>query len=335
MSIPQNWAFSADCLARFLAGLPPSTQADPFRSIRRTQVWKSHALLLDHLFQRFDELYAKPFSNWVRESLSGRGEPATVFYPFSGPDILFPHLLSPDAKSYVLCGLEACASSLDRPDDGSLLELLPSAAACIDHFLKHSYFLTEDLRKREPAGCGSKTLPLLLIFLSRAGRRVHKVQPLTIKGVEDSVPGIWIEFQNGETNSNIFYFEQDLRDTHFSNGSPLFRFVDECGSCTVFSKSASYLPHEPYFSNLRELIFRRGSILVQDPSSVPYRLLEEAGWAVDLFGCYRATLPVFNRYEQADLVSAYQSSSTKRLGFGIGYLTDPASASLMTARRIP
>jgi hypothetical protein len=55
---------------------------------------------------------------------------------------------------------------------------------------------------------------------------------------------------------------------------------------------------------------------------------------VDLFGCYRGTLPIFNKYEQADLVKAYQSSSTSTpLGFGIGYLTDPGSASLMAARR--
>ena len=334
MTLPEQLSYTPDGLARFLAGMPALEQPDPFYS-SQSQIWKSHSQHLDHLFQQFDELYAKPFSNWVRESLGGRIETDTVFYPFSGPDFLFPHLLSPNAKNYVLCGLETGDTLLGQVDEGSLLELLQSAATRISHYLKHSYFLTEDLRKHEPAGCLSGTLPLLLIFLSRAGRRVHRVQPLTApKGVEGSVSGIWIEFENGETNGNVFYFQQDLRDAYFSHDSPLFKFVEGCENCVVFSKSASYLLHEPYFSNIRDLIFARGSILVQDPSSVPYRLLEEAGWAEDLFGCYRGTLPIFNKYEQADLVEAYQSSSTsKPLGFGIGYLTDPGSTSLMAARR--
>jgi hypothetical protein len=335
MAFPKQWCCTPDRLARFLAGMPALEQLDPFHSIRASQFWKSHSQHLDRLFQRFDAAYAEPFANWVRETLGGPLETESVFYPFSGPDFLFPHLLSPDAKNYVLCGLETGDTLFGQVDEGSLPELLQTAAARISHFLEHSYFLTEDLRKHDLAGCLSGILPLLLIFLSRAGRRVHRVQPLAApKGVAGSVPGIYIEFQNGRTIGKVFYFQQDLRDMHFSHNSPLFKFVDGCENCVVFSKSASYLLHEPYFSKIRNLIFARGSILVQDPSSVPYRLLEEAGWVVDLFGCYRGTLPIFNKYEQADLVKAYQSSSTSTpLGFGIGYLTDPGSASLMAARR--
>jgi hypothetical protein len=67
---------------------------------------------------------------------------------------------------------------------------------------------------------------------------------------------------------------------------------------------------------------------------MPYRLLEESGWDMSLYGCYSGTLPVFDRYEQPDLIQAYQAASKSRpLGFGIGYATDPRSASLIAATR--
>ena len=147
-------------------------------------------------------------------------------------------MLSPDAKNYVLCGLETGDTPVGQVDGKDLLpELLQTAAARISHFLEYSYFLTEDLRKHDPNGCRSGILPLLLIFLSRAGRRVLGVHPLAVpKGAEGSPPGICIEFQSGRTKGKVFYFQQDLRDMHFSNDSPLFKFVDGCENCVIFSK---------------------------------------------------------------------------------------------------
>ena len=93
-------------------------------------------------------------------------------------------------------------------------------------------------------------------------------------------------------------------------------------------KSASYLLHEPNFSHIRELIFERSSMLVQDPSSMPYRTLAEKGWTVDLHGRHVEAPASFRKYEQADLVRA-SGAGGRSLGFGIGYHTDPRSAALI------
>jgi hypothetical protein len=333
-------SWTLDSLARLLAGMPTLTDSDHFSSIRQLQVWKAHSEDLDDLFEQFQAQYATPFSQWAHENLSTSAT-HTVFYPFSGPDFIFAHLLFPRARNYVLCGLESCgptdwATQLDKT---LLPETLLGTAKCISHFLKHSYFLTTDLREHVRDDRIPGVLPILLVLFARAGCRINSarpIRPMSEAGDPCNGPehGLHIEFRKGRTKRNVFYFSQDLRDDFFSNESALFRFISSLDDCSVFSKSASYLLHESNFSTIRNLIFERCSVLVQDPSSMPYRLLEESGWDMNLYGCYIGTIPVFDRYEQPDLIQAYQAASkSKPLGFGIGYATDPRSASLIAAKR--
>jgi hypothetical protein len=333
--------WTLDGLARLLAGMPTLTESDYFSSIRQLQVWREHSEDLDDLFARFQALYATPFSQWADENLNTSAHTDTVFYPFSGPDFMFAHLLFPRASNYILCGLESCTPTdwATQLDETLLPDTLLGTAKCISHFLKHSYFLTTDLREHVRDDRIPGVLPILLVLFARAGCRVVSVRPIgalseTADPCSGPEHGLHIEFRKGRTKGNVFYFPQDLRDDFFSNESALFRFISSLDECSVFSKSASYLLHEPNFSTIRNLIFETCSVLVQDPSSMPYRLLEESGWDMDLFGCYRGTLPVFDRYEQPDLIQAYQAASAaKPLGFGIGYASDPRSASLISAKR--
>ena len=182
--------------------------------------------------------------------------------------------------------------------------------------------------------------PVLLVLLARAGVKVVAATPFSLSeaaarsgDASETVPGIRIDFQSGERIACVYYFQQDLRDHFFAKESAVARFVTGLGRPGVLLKSASYLLHEPNFANIRDLIVRRSSLLVQDPSSMPYRLLAESGWKVDLYGCYTQTTPSFRKYEQVDLARAFGNSAHRAgpLSFGIGYHTDPESASLMVA----
>jgi hypothetical protein len=97
------------------------------------------------------------------------------------------------------------------------------------------------------------------------------------------------------------------------------------------AKSASYLMHESYFSNVRNFIVTQCSGLAQDPSGVPYRSLVEKGWRVSLYGNYVGAQDPFLKYQQPALEEAYVKEGARPLSFGIGYLTDPQTTSLMVA----
>ena len=99
-------------------------------------------------------------------------------------------------------------------------------------------------------------------------------------------------------------------------------------------KSASYLLHEPYFSHIRNHLLTHTCGIVQDPSGVPLRSFKEKNWKLDLYGNYDVTLPIFKQYEQPDLRAAYNDPAyhAQPIPFGIGYLVDPATTSLMVGR---
>jgi len=334
-------AGALNAVSRFLAGLPEQDRQDVFSSQRERPAWQLHAATLDDLFAHFDRQYAQPVARWARSALAGKHGPRAVFYPFSGPDFTFAHLLFPAAETFILCGLESCEplSVAAAFAKGGLSEPLEDVAANLSHFLRQSYFVTKDMRERMETGLVPGVAPVLLVLLARAGMTIDSVATFDLPEGEEAAScspeatGLRIDFRSGTKRRRLFYFRQDLRDAFFSEESAVSRFVAEFGRVAVFVKSASYLLHELNFSNVRELIFERSSLLVQDPSCMPYGALAERGWTIDLHGRHTHAPASFRKYEQPDLVGAYGAfdRSAEPLGFGIGYHTDPGAAALMVA----
>jgi hypothetical protein len=81
-------------------------------------------------------------------------------------------------------------------------------------------------------------------------------------------------------------------------------------------------------------MLRNASVIVQDPSGIPYADFGRYGWSLWLYGNYQSTLEVFKGCQQPDLRQAYQSGRhpVKPLDFGIGYLFQPSTTCLMVAR---
>lgn len=329
-------------LSRVLAGLPPCNRADLPLTPDMESSWQDHRRDLDLLFEQFNACHAHPFERWVENNMGALSSTRAVFYPFSGPDFIFVNILCPQAGTYLLCGLESCEmppqwESLSCAEVALSLRGIVSSTT---HFLRHTYFITKEMRRDFHSTPLRGVVPVLLVFLARSGHIVESVEPVDLDQwgnpfVPENSPvtGVRIAFRTQGVSKTLFYFKQDLRDEHCHLGHPLFQFASRLGEPAVFAKSASYLLHEPYFSHLREWIFNSSASLVQDPSSMPYRSFAQRGWQVSLHGRYIRTLPVFERYEQHDLFEIYQSASVKipPLDFGIGYLTNPEASSLMIA----
>lgn len=324
----------AGSLAKFFAGIPACEESNHFHAFSSTAEWADYSNRVGELFGAFERKYCIPFSIWSR-TLSGASDyDGPVFYPFSGPDFAFPNLLFPNAAEYILCGREFCAEEpdLNTLDVTSVLSLLNQTLRCAEHYFENSYFLTRDLGLITAKEVGG-LLPLILLLIVRSGFHVSDVRSAVTQPFRECAsPAIQIEFEGARRRQKVTYFQQDLRDEYFIN-SGLEEHLTRAGDFAVFCKSASYLLHEPNFCELSELIFRRCGTLVQDPSSLPFATLRKRGWDVDLFGSYISTLEVFEKYEQADLATAYRTRpSPEPLGFGIGYLRHNACAALMTAR---
>lgn len=274
---------------------------------------------IEQLLAQFQTSFIKPCAAWAAAGGVPDAAYSTIFYPFGGPDILFPLALFPHARKLVLVGREPCGLQSDFS--------MEKVTKAIQHYLRSSFFITEDLKQDLSTADLNGLLPLILVQLHWAG--------YTLLSVDDIASGIGfrIRFFGAEGERLIQYFRQDLRDGYFVQESPLFRNIVDSEKCITLLKSASYLLHEPYFSMLRQLIKEQSRLLLQDPSGLPYSLLCEWGWDLNLHGHFTSDIPPFARkYDQSMLRMAYEKkASCTPLSFGFGYLEYPESAAIMVA----
>ncbi len=336
MNVPRQ-AGSINDIARLFAGMDSShsqTHAVTAHKQRMETLWSTHL-----------NAYRNPLQAWASAEISDFKNANAMFYPFSGPDFLFASALFPSAETYVLCGLEA-AEPLPRLSDLSQSEIdsgLTGLHQAVSTIMHSGYFITTEMRSTLQATRFRGVLPLLMAFMARTGHTVESVDTVRLDGTgtltlsgSSGNTGLMIRCRSGfGASKRVFYFRQDLSNGGVSAGGPFLTFVSRLGRVPAFLKSASYLMHEDGFSNIRDYLLRHSSAIVQDPSGIPFRDFGRYGWNLSLYGNYRSTLEIFGSgCQQPDLAAAYTSGRypVKPLNFGIGYLINPATTSLMVGR---
>ncbi len=310
-----------------------------------------------HNFEYFFEAYGKPAKEWACENIP-KTSCKTVLYPFGGPDILFPLALFPQARNFFLVGKEPCTTPIFGTDNFSLQRLgrilrkrlhkifpeakerrLPldltlrsieadSVTEALRHYYRASFFITIDLAANLKRHCLPGILPLLLAQLVQAGFPIHAVDKI------ERGSALRIQFGDRNAPSCLYYFSQDLSNDFFGPQIPIYTYLDKLESFITLIKSGSYMLPSPPFSQLSKFITNRGSLLVQDPTGIPYDELCKRNWEVTLCGRFFGDIPFFGeRREHVVLRSAYQAQGVgKALPFGFGYLKNPAIASIVIAR---
>ena len=335
MNVPTHSA-SINNIARLFAGLDSSYSQTP--------AVIAHKMRMDNLWAVHQNARRIPLQSWASAEISDIRHANAMFYPFSGPDFLFASALFPSAETYVLCGLEP-AEPLPRLSDLSQGEIdagLTGLHNAVSTIMQSGYFITTEMRSTLQATRFRGVLPLLMAFMARTGHTVDSVDTVRLDGTGN----VTLSGSSGNTglmirchsplggSKRVFYFRQDLSNGGVRAGGSFLTFVSRLGRVPAFLKSASYLMHQGDFSNIRDYLLRHSSAIVQDPSGVPYRDFARYGWDLWLYGNYRGTLPIFSGCQQPDLMDAYSSGryQVKPLNFGIGYLMNPQTTSLMVGR---
>jgi hypothetical protein len=304
--------------ARFLAGLPVGG-GSPLAPLMQDPAWKQHASYFGTAWNKLELRQLSKIRAWTGGSLRGRG--STVFYMFSGPDFLYANAFFPEARNYVLCGIEPVGTAPDvtKLDLGQALYRIEGS---MNSVLNYSFFQTKQMREDFGASQLNGTIPALMVFLARCGKTIENISPAQPHGVR-------IDFNGG----SLYYFSVDL-----SNGSAersgLLSFCQKLGRGDSLLKSASYLPHEDGFATIRNFLLNQSDLIVEDDSGIPYHFFDPGQWQVRLYGTYMPPIDIFKQYFQQDLADAFAHSSPQALTFGIGYRGwDPRKSALIVARR--
>lgn len=329
----------ADATAKYLAGLP--VRGTPLEGQSLSPAWAEHAAAFDRAWARLESSQLAKIRAWAPQFIGPAcSDRAPVFYMFSGPDFLYANAFFPNAKSYILCGIEPVGAV---PDIGAIPPAaLPSALAnlrkSLDSVLNWSFFITKNMKVDLTHAQFTGTTPILLVFLARAGCRIDSVTPIALDrngapaAGKGGAPGVRIVFFGSSgRQQTLYYFSSDLGDSGIRSNPGFIRFCEQQGQGVALLKAASYLMHGGGFTQVRDFLLTHSQLIIQDDSGIPQRFFMNGHWRVRYCGRYVGPIDLFKQHFQSDLANAFAASAPAPLDFGFGYQWHPSRSSLIIA----
>jgi hypothetical protein len=329
---------SADDTARFLAGLPPAPES-ALAPLTRERAWQQHASTLDTAFARLEQAQLARIRAWSSTNLSTTR--STVFYMFSGPDFLYANAFYPNAKTYVLAGLEPVGAVPDLAMlRGSVAPELGRLRASISSILSHTFFITNQMKSQLHAGRVNGTLPILYVFLARSGKTIRELTPVRLDdegAVQTDIDaarasaarGVRIVFSGSDgEDRTLYYFSTNLADDGVKS-SKFLKFCETLAPGDSLLKSASYLLHSGGFAKVREFLSAQSAAVVQDDSGIPLIFFDAQKWDLQPFGRYLGPISLFSGRYQPQYDALFRKS--RPIDFGIGYRWRPNESNLLLA----
>ena len=194
----------------------------------------------------------------------------------------------------------------------------------------------------------SGALPLLYVFLTRAGNAIQDVSLIKLDvqgmpqpentpsapGMRNAAHGVKIVFAAADARvRTLYYFSTNIANDGF-RVSGFEKFCDRLGTGDAFLKSASYLLHSPNFSDVRNFLLGHTTQVLQDDTGIPVSYIAPDKWQLRPFGRYTGPIAMFARNYQPKLTQLFRKGRAESLDFGLGYRWRVSSSNLLLATRI-
>ncbi|MBC7695071.1 MAG: hypothetical protein H7141_06440 [Burkholderiales bacterium] len=343
-----------NALANIMSGITDTSSI--YKYVQNTPDFKSFSKNFDKRWRTYDSTRLMNLRKFKEDEISKIvTNQSTLFYPFSGPDILHAQAFFPDVDKYVMIGLEPVGSlpEFKKEEIDSLDTYFSKVNTSLNAILKFSFFRTQsmknDLKNEEVDG----TLHLLFLFLKRTGNLFTSVMPVTVdssgtiqyvgsfsdlKKLKTNTRGVEIKFVDATKHlKTLYYFSLNAADGGLKSNKGFVTYLKNMGTVNTYLKGASYLMHKNYFSIIRNVILDQSQHVVQDDSGIAfhYFLDDDKKWNYSFFGQYLKPIPMFSQFFQKDLDSLYKKQGAKPIGFGIGYNFKDKNSNFMIASKQP
>ncbi len=362
LAIPLACDSAHRALGCFLGANQAVSPGDPNYRYTLSSTYAEFKSTMDDVWTRVDRK-KETMQKWAKSELSDVHESnGTLFYPFSGADLLHADLFFPQFDTLLFFALEPAGSIPELSTlyaDENLDAYLKGLHKSLQDILNLSFFRTKVMQVQFKENVDG-TLPLFLHFISRTGHELLSIEPVTlavggkvIPRVNDTMNypvGYRFSIRNmvNEKQRVIYYFACNFQDTSFAlsdsdplmpglaNDSTIIPFLVSQHIKATYLKSASYLLHRRSFSIMRQFILDYSSHIIQDDSGIPFKYFDESLWSVTLFGSYSAPIPLFAERFEEDLHAAYREGSlaVRNLPFGIGYNSMVGTSNMLYARKL-
>jgi hypothetical protein len=341
-----------NAIADIMSGITDTSAIYDF--VQSSADFKVFSKNFDKRWKTYDSTRLTSLKTFKANEISKVVKPqATLFYPFSGPDILHAQTFFPEADKYVMIGLEPVGSlpTFKKEETDSLDSYFQKVNVSLNAILKFSFFRTQsmknDLKNEEVDG----TLHLLFLFLKRTGNQFSSVKPVTVdslgaiqyqtsfeslKKLKTNTRGVEIKFIDVNSKpKTLYYFSLNAADAGLKHNQGFATYLKDMGTVNTYLKGASYLMHKNYFSIVRTIILSQSEHVIQDDSGIAFRyfLNDEHKWDYSFYGQYLKPISMFKEFYQKDLDSLYKQQGAKPIGFGIGYNFKDKNSNFMIATK--
>lgn len=320
---------TANDIAHFIAGMPPAADS-PLAPLTSNAGWKSHEAFFKKRWKEFEDKNLSKVRSWSSENV--KQSQAVLYYMFSGPDILYADAFFPNAKTIIMSGLELSGPIPQASDITSraLNRQLGGIRASLGNLLKHGYFITSQMGSQLSRSKLYGTLPVIYLFLARSGKTIRevslvaldtegKVHPRDEKGLKTYAKGAKIVYAGSDGQERtLYYFKTDLSNKGVA-ASGYLKFCQEFGAGDSLVKSASYLLHNPGFSEVRTFLLKNSVTILQDDTGIPVKYLSQADWELKPYGTYLRPIRQFRHANQPKLWELYRKERPSPLSFSVGY----------------
>jgi hypothetical protein len=337
-----------DDTARFLAGLPGRSDG-PFRKLEDTPAWKGYAGEFNDSWKQVQSEQFQAVDAFQKRELAALPAGQFVFYPLSGPDILYATHFFPEGRIFVFAGLER-VGHIRPPENyksGTLDHELHGWRGAVSSIFERSFFVTSEMDRQFHGRVADGLLPMILLLLARSGYTIDNVRyghlaetgQFTLEDPSEAAArhqAAEIRFRRGSEPAvrTLYYFSRDL-GPEFERDPSFSRFLHNLGTPDTLVKSASFLLHWQMCKALREYILESSNLVLEDDTGVPFRFFRKTDWQVRLFGAYSRPDRPFRREYQPDLAQAFQDpAKVGELGFSLGYGYGRRPSSMILAKRI-
>jgi hypothetical protein len=333
---PETGTIAWNTTARLLAGLKVDGDARTIALAARPSL-REHQAAMNEVWQTFANRRLTPMRHFAQTELSPLpAAKGPIYYPFSGPDALHALALFPEARQFLLTGLEPAGRmpDLEPMDEATLRASLALLRRSISSVLSWSFFRTNDMKVDLNRNRLEGVAPILLAFTARYGFEVLALEPFTVASTptgspnaesstppQAPIPGLRLRFRLPAESAerSISYVATDLSNAGLAARPAYIHWVKAAHPTATMLKSASYLLHRGSFSQVRSLILEQTTLVVQDDSGIPWHYFASDLWTPHLYGHYSHPIKLFANRVQSDLKSAYAKATPSPLPFAYGY----------------
>lgn len=342
---------SLNAIASLIAGTYSSDKL--FDYVKTNRNYEDFAASFSKRWERFDSTRIMTLEAFRdNELVNVVKQEKILFYPFSGPDILYANLFFPNIEKFIMLGLEPVGTLPDfekLPGD-SLKLYYNSLNASLHAILQFSFFRTESMSQDLKHGEVDGTIHLLFLFLNRTGNLIVSAKPMAIdssgtktyvsfeklKAEKLKTEGLEITFKAPDGSlRELNYFSVNAADYMLQSNPGFVKYLESIEHFNTYLKGASYLLHKPTFKTVRNMILDRATTVTQDDSGIPLHFFEASTiqWNYQLYGDYSKPIKMFAKHYQPTLDTLYAKQGSKKLDFGIGYNYRDKNSNFMVATR--